>query len=74
LAISHRLKDALLLRAANDSVAIFSARLDRLGKKVALLCFDLLAMTVAPSDSKESNTQEGTMDSRLRGNDSSHRE
>jgi hypothetical protein len=63
---SHRLKDALSLRVANRSVASFSAPLDRLERRLPHFSRN---DSRAFSDSKDSKTQEGTMDSRLRGND-----
>jgi hypothetical protein len=56
---------------AKGSAAIFSASPDRLARRLPRFARN---DSKAFSDSKESKTQEGTMDSRLRGNDSSHRE
>jgi hypothetical protein len=55
----------------NGSAAIFSDRPDRLARRLPRFARN---DSRAFSESKESKTQEGRMDSRLRGNDSSHRE
>jgi hypothetical protein len=63
LTISYRLLDALSLQAANGSAASFSARPD---------CFARRLSSIAHNESRafsDRKTQEGTMDSRLRGND-----